>query len=200
MNILACVGCSAPLGGARRSYCSDRCRARVQSQEWRNKQPGRLASCVRCATEWRYKSGGGPARPLCPACETTHKRCYFCAEVKPRDEYFLDKNVRDGLSARCKPCSVASARRYVKPARRRDYRLKVTYGITQGEYERQVSEQGGCCAICQQPTASLHIDHCHTTGRNRGLLCNKCNTGIGLLNEDPAVLRGAIDYLARYRD
>ena len=72
-----------------------------------------------------------------------------------------------------------------------------------------VEEQGGLCAICKQPprgrpnggaredldVASFHVDHCHTTGRVRKLLCGNCNTLIGLSGEDPKVLRAAADYL-----
>lgn len=57
------------------------------------------------------------------------------------------------------------------------------------------------CAICgiheENVTKSLAIDHDHTTGLVRGYLCNNCNRGIGLLKDDPNVLRNAIEYLER---
>jgi Recombination endonuclease VII len=66
--------------------------------------------------------------------------------------------------------------------------------------------QGGCCAICRrpmQPTGhkkdSVTADHCHATGQTRGLLCNKCNTGIGYFDDDPVRLQSARDYVEFYR-
>ncbi|MFC5359558.1 endonuclease VII domain-containing protein [Azospirillum himalayense] len=58
--------------------------------------------------------------------------------------------------------------------------------------------QGGVCAICRLvPEGNLHVDHSHTTGCVRGLLCRKCNTAIGLLQDDPQILKEAAIYLTR---
>ena len=72
-----------------------------------------------------------------------------------------------------------------------------SFGIALAAYELMLAEQGGVCAICQQPPKkqALSVDHDHTTGRIRGLLCQSCNTGIGLLQDDPSILRVAITYL-----
>jgi hypothetical protein len=63
--------------------------------------------------------------------------------------------------------------------------------------------QNGECAICGTPTPASHtdkfsVDHCHTTGKVRGLLCNRCNTSIGGLGDDPNVLLAAATYVARH--
>lgn len=58
--------------------------------------------------------------------------------------------------------------------------------------------QGGLCAVCGKScevNAVLSVDHCHTTGKIRGLLCNKCNTGIGLLGDNIEGVQAALDYL-----
>jgi peptide methionine sulfoxide reductase MsrB len=64
-----------------------------------------------------------------------------------------------------------------------------------------VEEQGGLCAICQKPydweTSALYIDHCHTTGKVRGLLCRNCNKGLGHFFDDVANLARAIEYLKK---
>jgi hypothetical protein len=83
-------------------------------------------------------------------------------------------------------------------------RLK-QYGLTIEEYRDQLAAQGGVCAICRQPETvvdsrsgkvrELVVDHCHVTGRPRGLLCNKCNTGLARFEDDLDRLRAAIDYL-----
>jgi hypothetical protein len=76
------------------------------------------------------------------------------------------------------------------------------YGLTVDELDCLIDEQGGKCAICRQPppgvsgtAATLHVDHCHATGRVRALLCSKCNTAIGLMSDSPSLLRSAAQYL-----
>lgn len=70
------------------------------------------------------------------------------------------------------------------------------FGITQEQYELMLSEQSGVCKICgQTDNRRLAVDHCHDTGRVRGLLCRHCNTAIGLFGDDPSLLRKAADYL-----
>lgn len=72
-----------------------------------------------------------------------------------------------------------------------------TYGITTSDYARLCSEQHGQCAICGiSPFGqALHVDHCHETGKVRGLLCLTCNAGIGLLKDDPDLCYAASIYL-----
>jgi hypothetical protein len=62
-----------------------------------------------------------------------------------------------------------------------------------------LKEQDGKCAICQcKPSKTLHLDHNHSTGKVRALLCQLCNHAIGLLKEQPEVLKRAATYLERY--
>jgi hypothetical protein len=82
----------------------------------------------------------------------------------------------------------------------REYRLKKAYGIDRNEYLSLLQSQGGKCPICGNSTPggkgqTFVVDHDHKTGNIRGLLCHKCNTAIGLMKDNPHVLRGAIDYL-----
>lgn len=73
------------------------------------------------------------------------------------------------------------------------------YGMELDDYHALLKRQNGVCAICKQPPNAqrtrLSVDHDHTTGRVRGLLCSSCNFAIGLMREDPARLRRAMDYL-----
>lgn len=73
-------------------------------------------------------------------------------------------------------------------------------GITVEQYEQMLKEQKGVCAICRQACTAgrrLAIDHCHKTGKTRGLLCSACNTAVGLLKDDENLLRRAVSYLKR---
>jgi hypothetical protein len=83
--------------------------------------------------------------------------------------------------------------------RRKSYktsRRKAKYGLPKGGFELLVELQQGRCAICQgQFDLRLRVDHCHSTGRIRGLLCANCNSGIGLLQESPEIFAAAARYL-----
>lgn len=73
------------------------------------------------------------------------------------------------------------------------------YGISVDRYEELLAMQGGRCAICQSADprgkGGFHVDHCHTTGTVRGLLCHFCNIGIGNMGDDPDILGRAETYL-----
>jgi hypothetical protein len=78
-------------------------------------------------------------------------------------------------------------------------RIKRAYGIEVNDRERILKQQGGKCAICGAPEGTgrerLHIDHDHDNGRIRGLLCSRCNTGLGYFADNKDRLAAAIDYL-----
>lgn len=83
-------------------------------------------------------------------------------------------------------------------------RLKSKYGITLEQYEEMLEKQGGVCAICKQPEVTkikgqkmwrLAVDHCHETNKVRGLLCGKCNRGLGFFQHDVSLLSTAVKYL-----
>jgi hypothetical protein len=80
------------------------------------------------------------------------------------------------------------------------WELKHRYGLSLGEYHEKVSKQGGRCAICRQEAKPLVVDHDHATGKIRALLCHKCNRLLGVVNDDPAWLRAALEYHSFYRE
>lgn len=96
-------------------------------------------------------------------------------------------------------------RRYIERNRERLFenryksRVRRLYGLTYEQYQEILEKQNGACAIClkEQREASkrLHIDHDHVTGKVRGLLCTKCNMGIGLFGDNVDLLDKATKYL-----
>jgi len=80
------------------------------------------------------------------------------------------------------------------PERRKSYHRKYLYGLSHEEYTRILGRQNGLCALCDS-VGPLTVDHCHDTGRVRGLLCYSCNTGIGRFGDNPERLTKAIRYL-----
>ena len=94
--------------------------------------------------------------------------------------------------------------------------LYLKYGITLEEWEYRLKEQNGVCAICKKPETRitrpnakkylngeqprLSMDHDHVTGKARGLLCYKCNIGIGHLQDSIENLESAIKYLKKWKN
>lgn len=93
-----------------------------------------------------------------------------------------------------------------KPRREAQRRrtLKSKYGLSTSDYDRMLEQQGGVCAICnREPTernkagmVMLNVDHCHATGKVRGLLCPLCNRGLGMFGDCKELLERAAAYLA----
>jgi len=82
-----------------------------------------------------------------------------------------------------------------------NYDLIKKYGMTSAQKTKMIISQNNCCAICKlefKDKRHTHVDHCHTTGKIRSILCHGCNTGIGLLKESPKILKSAIMYLNKH--
>lgn len=140
---------------------------------------------------------------LCKECkESKTKPCTKCEAEFPIDFFY-------GTHGWCKNCEKKRRSRYYKDNRetlityakdwyvtnkdvRRDSLLKREYGITLEEYNRMLTAQNGKCAICKQSDASkkaLAVDHCHKSGKVRGLLCGSCNVKLGWFeNKEDAVV------------
>lgn len=86
--------------------------------------------------------------------------------------------------------------------RERERHLLSTYGITLAEYEAMYLAQGGCCALCnvsaeQAARRRLFVDHCHTTKRVRGLLCDNCNKALGYVEKNAHRLDALLEYAGK---
>lgn len=146
------------------------------------------------------------------------KVCPKCGELKPSTEFSKESSAKDGLQSRCKLCvnkankvwrqqnrskhiEGSSSWRKRNPEYARNKNLISRYGITVNDYNLMLKTQNGQCAICgitECPTnKSFSVDHCHITGKVRGLLCSTCNRALGLLKDNKIVLKAALDYLDR---
>lgn len=125
--------------------------------------------------------------------------CARCKEPKRPDEMAVNRT-------ECKRCSTARAAEWklANPERsaeqvRRSW-LRRKYGITPEEFDAKFAGQGGVCAICGEPPDdprgyNMHVDHCHQTGRVRGILCGSCNRGLGAFHDSVRKLASAIEYI-----
>lgn len=126
------------------------------------------------------------------------KICIECKEELPRIQFDRSAGAALGLSGRCKHC-------------RKNQRLLKQYGITVERFNKMLAEQDGVCAICQQgETKPLHwsdsdeprplsVDHNHSTGEVRALLCSSCNVGLGYFKDDTELMANAIEYIERFK-
>lgn len=130
------------------------------------------------------------------------KICKRCRETKPVSSFSKDTRYKDGYYYYCRMCKNEIGKNYRERLGKREIKnrtLQDRYGITINEYDKLLDMQNHCCAICQKHITEtgqgLHVDHCHITGRIRGLLCNSCNGGLGNFKDDTSLLESAIEYL-----
>jgi len=152
------------------------------------------------------------------------KLCLGCRVILPADRFGKStKDGSDGLRVRCKPCVNADSRArsasnpdmvrrhyeqklangtFARSGRR--HRFKVKYGLTPEQVDAMKLAAGYRCEICgkdlsdEKPRATLNVDHCHKTGKIRGVLCPNCNRAIGLFGDNVDAMANAILYLKRH--
>jgi len=135
------------------------------------------------------------------------KVCCTCKLRKDIDDFHLRNDKPGGRVGRCKPCQSEyhrnwynSNKKRVNDNTRRNRYLRA-FNMTIAEYEILLVSQNNCCAICKTKTNTSNkrfsIDHDHQTGAVRGLLCDPCNTGLGMFRDNPGLLTEAINYLSR---
>ena len=146
-------------------------------------------------------------------------QCTKCKQFKLATEFAKDSKKQNGLTSHCKLCrnlkrkeryytnlayELTRVQRYrnnnpekVKLSNR-NTKLKRAYGITQNDYLEMFNKQNKRCACCNRETDKLVVDHNHTTGVIRELLCSPCNTALGLLNEDVTVMQNMSNYVRKH--
>ena len=141
------------------------------------------------------------------------KICCSCKELKDITEFSKNRCQKDGFCHQCKSCVKKSYSpekerlKYLKNKeksikRSTNWRMKHKFGITSDDKKNMFLCQNKLCKICSTEMTlvggsdnSAQIDHCHKTGKIRGIICRKCNLGIGHFNDSPELLEKAIKYL-----
>lgn len=145
----------------------------------------------------------GRGQPKGPVIMTSipQKTCTKCGVQKPLLSFSRNTASLDGHRRDCKQCQADTT---FESRRRKKWQER--YGITPEDYAYMLQSQGGVCAICKRSetgrsntggTRLLAVDHCHSTGAVRGLLCNRCNRSLGVL-EDTEWRKAAADYLEKH--
>lgn len=145
------------------------------------------------------------------------RTCTKCKIEKEEDLFSVDK-YHNRIHSWCKSCRNEKNKKWMQDNKERVNKfkkehyeenkekvrwqvIKRKYGIVEQDYLEMLKQQKNGCAICgaidaqHWETNNLLIDHCHNTGKVRGLLCNRCNTTLGLVNDDKTILKRMITYL-----
>lgn len=148
---------------------------------------GLQAYCRKCSAEYyrqRQEAKGKSVRVEVPV-PREHRRCPQCREVKPHDQWERNKSSSDGWSSYCREC---------RAERNRISYVKRKYGLAPAELGALIAAQQGVC--CIRPIAPAeHVDHCHGTGRVRGVRCFSCNAALGQFKDRPDAIRRAAAYV-----
>lgn len=182
------------------------------------RETAQTRACTRCgekkAHEEFYADGRGGRVAVCKSCSRERALANYHHRVRDpvareahaarsRDDY----RMRRGDPAYVDGRRILEAKPEVRNRRLCTY-LTRTYGITLADWDRMYAAQGGCCAACGRPVADRYYradadrpkaatDHCHKTGRVRGILCHGCNVAVGMLSESPARADGLAAYIRR---
>ena len=130
------------------------------------------------------------------------KQCKKCGEQKPLSEFNI-RSDNGKLLGSCKSCVKEYSRlHHLKNLdKRKDQKLKKTYGISLLEKNKILKNQGSLCNICKKEIKTerdKNVDHCHKTGKVRSILCCKCNLGIGYFDDNVQNLKNAVQYLKQH--
>lgn len=130
--------------------------------------------------------------------------CTTCNIDKPVDDFYKRNDRPTKRTSSCKKCRREKQQKYWSPKQQKNYRLLKQFGISIEEYKSMLEDQNYLCKICNKPETArsnvgrikdLAVDHCHKTGKIRGLLCQSCNVALGHFDDSLDKLESAIKYL-----
>lgn len=157
------------------------------------------------------------------------KVCSSCKEEKPKIDFHKKSATKDGLHNYCKSCVAIKNKEWVLNNKERhkntcsnwyklnkdkanrkstEWHYQTNYGISYSDFIFLAKIQNNKCKICNvtltfdaiKKDSRAVLDHCHTTNKIRGVLCNACNTALGKFKDNPEILNSAIVYLKEYKD
>jgi len=121
------------------------------------------------------------------------RECTKCHQMKEESEYYNPSPSHRKIYRECKKCMTERTSRSFR---------KLRYGMTFEEYEQMLEKQMNCCAICKATVEEngrlLSVDHDHSNGKVRQILCDRCNRMLGQVQDNPAILAAAADYLIKH--
>ena len=139
--------------------------------------------------------------------------CTKCKVSKKVTDFYKDTRRKNGITSWCRECwkiQEAIRREKLGPKGRKNRKLKNLYGINIEQYQEMLKEQNNLCAVCgnkesmvnskSNKVQKLCVDHDHTTGKVRGLLCTACNKGLGILKDNPDIVLRGYNYLMKYEE
>lgn len=134
---------------------------------------------------------------------TGAKYCKSCNITKPIDEFYLRNKISMVRHSTCKECDKKRVKENTCPIRKRELQLQRDYGITLNEYNQMLLDQNNQCAVCNTTDpggkhGKFMVDHCHNTGKVRGLLCKRCNIALGEVGDNINTLQKMIEYLQQH--
>jgi hypothetical protein len=159
-----------------------------------NLNQGQIKVCRKCSKALPLFEFGN-TKPHKGDSNNKRARCLSCERAFGREHYLRTIDYQRERSR--KKVESGAAREAI---RRHEIRRK--YGLTTNQLEAMKSQRGNRCDICKKDASGvggkgLQVDHCHTHGHVRGLLCFRCNMGIGMLFDSPEIMRSAAEYLTR---
>ena len=135
--------------------------------------------------------------------DTRLKQCSRCKKDKELKDFYRNSSSSDGYKSLCKNCEKDGKKTIYSKDYYRNRSLVARYGITLEEYNKMLKSQHSKCGICgiheKHCDKKLAVDHDHTTGLVRKLLCQHCNTGLGQFRDNKEFLAKAISYLEEHK-
>lgn len=181
-----------------------RCKDCISSARRTGRKPNSAARTAQISEYMKLRHAVARA-PVLALMAEEKKACTKCKEIKSLSLFTKDAGQPRGYRSSCKDCNRAYynrvAREYFHANKEKIsskaiwYNRKSQFGLTREKYFEVLSSQNNACAICKKASDKMRVDHNHETGKFRGLLCHKCNSGIGLLGDNVTIIKNAAEYL-----
>ena len=162
-------------------------------------------TCNECKPISGFLKHNGGYRYNCKVCHAAYTREWYKNNKEKRQAYYKDyvaknpEKIRKHRDKSIKKLSADPVWVAKRKAWHTNWWLRRTYGISPEQWQSMLDAQGGLCALCRKRVRGrgdrLDVDHCHDTGRVRGLLCRHCNIALGILGDNPEKMERVMRYL-----